>query len=219
MIKVLIVDDHDLIRAGIRHMLGDAAGIEVIGEADSGEQGIEMVRSSSPDVVLMDLQMPGIGGLEATRKILHLNPKTKVLIITACIDDIHPSRLLQLGAAGYITKESSMNEMIQAIHSVYNGQRYVVSPQIAQQIMEKKTINIHQTPFDELSGRELQVTLMIVKGHKAPEISEKLNLSAKTINTYRYRIFKKLKLKGDVELVHLAMQYGLIGTQRINEDK
>ncbi len=217
MIKVLIVDDHDLIRAGIRHMLNDAEGIEVIGEADNGEQGIEMVKNSAPDVVLMDLQMPGIGGLEATRKILHFNPRTKVLIITACNDDIHPSRLLQLGAAGYITKESSMNEMIQAVRNVYAGQRYVVSPQIAQQIMEKKTVNIHQTPFDELSSRELQVTLMIVKGHKAPEISEKLNLSAKTINTYRYRIFKKLKLKGDVELVHLAMQYGLIGNQYINE--
>jgi DNA-binding NarL/FixJ family response regulator len=198
-------------------MLADADEIEVIGEADNGEQGIEMVHTSSPDVVLMDLQMPGIGGLEATRKILHSYPETKILIITACLDDVHPPRLLQLGAAGYITKEASMNEMIQAVRSVYNGERYVVSPQIAQQIIEKKTTDIHQTPFDELSSRELQVTLMIVKGYKAPEISDKLNLSAKTINTYRYRIFKKLKLKGDVELVHLTMQYGLIGNNANNE--
>ena len=211
MIKVLIVDDHDLIRAGIRHMLADADGIEVIGEADSGEQGIEMVRELSPDVVLMDLQMPGIGGLEATRKILQANPETKILIITACFDDVHPARLLQLGAAGYITKEASMNEMIQAVRSIHAGERYVVSPKIAQQIIQKRTTNVDQSPFDELSNRELQVAIMIVKGHKAPEISDKLSLSAKTVNTYRYRIFKKLKLKGDVELVHLAMQYGLIG--------
>ena len=122
---------------------------------------------------------------------------------------MHPSRLLQIGAAGYLTKEASMEEMIKAVRSVFAGQRYV-SPQIAQQLLLKKVKDVDKTPFDELSSRELQVALMIVKGYKTNEISNKLNLSAKTVNSYRYRIFNKLKIRGDVELVHLALQYGVI---------
>jgi two-component system invasion response regulator UvrY len=209
MIKVIIVDDHDLIRAGIRHMLTDAPGIKVVGETNNGEDVLKLVRELSPDLVLMDIRMPGIGGLEATRKILRFSPDTKILIITACKDDMHPSRLLQLGAAGYLTKDASMEEMVKAVRSVYAGQTYV-SQEIAQQLALKKVKDIDKTPFDDLSGRELQVALMIVKSLKTNEIAEKLNLSTKTVNSYRYRIFNKLNIKGDVELVHLAIQYGLI---------
>jgi len=209
MIKVIIVDDHDLIRAGIRHMLTDAPGIKVVGETNNGEDVLKLVRESSPDLVLMDIRMPGIGGLEATRKILRFSPDTKILIITACKDDMHPSRLLQIGASGYLTKDASMEEMVKAVRNVYAGQTYV-SQEIAQQLALKNVKDIDKTPFDDLSGRELQVALMIVKGLKTSEISDKLNLSTKTVNSYRYRIFNKLKLKGDVELVHLALQYGLI---------
>jgi two-component system invasion response regulator UvrY len=209
MIRVIIVDDHDLIRAGIRHMLTDAPGIKVVGETNNGEDVLKLVRELSPDLVLMDIRMPGIGGLEATRKILRFSPDTKILIITACRDDMHPSRLLQLGAAGYLTKDASMEEMVTAVRSVYAGKTYV-SQEIAQQLALKKVKDIDKTPFDDLSGRELQVALMIVKSLKTNEIAEKLNLSTKTVNSYRYRIFNKLNIKGDVELVHLAIQYGLI---------
>lgn len=209
MIKVIIVDDHDLIRAGIRHMLTDVPGIKVVGETNNGEDVLKLVRELSPDLVLMDIRMPGIGGLEATRKILRFSPDTKILVITACKDDMHPSRLLQIGASGYLTKDASMEEMVKAVRNVYAGQTYV-SQEIAQQLALKNVKDIDKTPFDDLSGRELQVALMIVKGLKTSEISDKLNLSTKTVNSYRYRIFNKLKLKGDVELVHLALQYGLI---------
>lgn len=209
MINVVIVDDHDLIRAGIRYMLSDVSGIKVVGEADNGEDGLKLARELSPDVVLMDIRMPGVGGLEATRKILHYSPDTKVLVITACADDMHPTRLLQIGAFGYLTKDASVDEMIQAIRTVYAGQRYV-NPRVAQQLILKNVKDVERTSFDNLSSRELQIAMMIVKGYKVKDIAEKLNLSPKTVNSYRYRIFSKLKIKGDVELVRLALQYGLI---------
>lgn len=210
-ISILIVDDHDLVRAGLVRMLEDVAGLKVIGEADSGEDAVKLARELSPDVVLMDLQMPGIGGLEATRKILRFNPDVRVLIVTACNDNMYPSRLLQVGAAGYLTKDANINEMIQAIRNVHAGQRYI-SPEIAQQLVLKKLGDPDKTPFDELSSRELQVALMIAKGHRVQEIADKLNLSTKTVNSYRYRIFEKLSIKGDVELTHLAIQYSLVET-------
>lgn len=209
MINVVIVDDHDLIRAGIRYMLSDVPGIKVVGEADNGEEGLKLVRELSPEIVLMDIRMPGVGGLEATRKILHFSPDTKVLIITVCSDDMHPTRLLQIGAAGYLTKDASVDEMIQAIRTVHAGQRYV-NPRVAQQLILKNVKDVERTSFDNLSSRELQIAMMIVKGYKVKDIAEKLNLSPKTVNSYRYRIFSKLKIKGDVELVRLALQYGLI---------
>lgn len=209
MINVVIVDDHDLIRAGIRYMLSDVQGIKVVGEANNGEDAIKLVRELSPDVVLMDIRMPGVGGLESTRKILHYSPDSKVLVITACADDMHPARLLQIGASGYLTKDASVDEMIQAIRSVHVGQRYV-NPRVAQQLILKNAKDIEKTSFDNLSSRELQIAMMIVKGDKVKDIAGKLSLSPKTVNSYRYRIFSKLKVKGDVELVRLALQYGLI---------
>lgn len=211
IISVLIVDDHDLVRAGIRRILDDNSGIKVVGESDSGENAVKMARELTPDVVLMDLKMPGVGGLEATRKILHYNPDVKILVVTACTDNMFPSRLLQVGVAGYLTKDASSKEMVQAIQNVYLGQRYI-SPEIAQQLVLNKIGNDNKSPFDELSSRELQVALMIANGYKVQYISDKLNLSPKTVNSYRYRVFDKLGIKGDVELTHLAIQHGLVET-------
>ena len=123
MINVLIVDDHDLVRTGIKRILDDVTGIKVIAEARSGEEALRLGRELKPNVVLMDVKMPGIGGFEATRKLLRLDPDMKILIVTICDNDIYPARLLQIGAAGYLTKGSSMNEMIQAIKAVHSGQR------------------------------------------------------------------------------------------------
>lgn len=211
VINVLIADDHNLVRAGIRSILSNDKQIKVVGEAGTGEEAIKLVRELSPRVVLMDLKMPGIGGLEATRKILHFNPEVRVLVVTMYEDNIHPVRLLQVGAAGYLTKEADPSEMLQAIHAVNIGQRFI-SPMVAQQMVLKDVTNDGTSPFEILSDRELQVVFMVTKGIKAPEIARKLNLSSKTINTYRYRIFKKLKVepKSDVVLAQLAMQYNLI---------
>ncbi|MCB2387852.1 UvrY/SirA/GacA family response regulator transcription factor [Thalassolituus alkanivorans] len=209
MIKVLVVDDHELVRSGISRLLTDAKGIEVVGEAASGEEAVQFAKEFSPDIILMDIRMPGIGGLEATRKITRHNPEIQVIAVTACDDNPYATRLLQAGAAGYITKGADADEMVRAIMKVKSGQKYI-SPDIAQRMALKPFQQDQTSPFDELSEREMQITLMIVGCQKVAEISEKLFLSPKTVNSYRYRIFEKLEIDSDVELTLLAMRHGLV---------
>jgi two-component system invasion response regulator UvrY len=210
LIRVLVVDDHDLVRTGIIRMLGDISELKVVGEADSGEAALLKARELQPDVVLMDIRMPGIGGLEATRKLLRSFPDMKVLAVTSCEEDPFPTRLLQAGAAGYLTKGAALEEMVQAIRMVHAGQRYL-SPQIAQQLALKSfQPNSQASPFELLSEREIQIALMIANCHKVQNISDKLCLSPKTVNTYRYRIFEKLAITSDVELALLAVRHGMV---------
>lgn len=210
LIKVLVVDDHDLVRTGITRMLADIDGLQVVGQADSGEESLKKARELKPDVVLMDVKMPGIGGLEATRKMLRSHPEIKVVAVTACEEDPFPTRLLQAGAAGYMTKGAGLAEMVQAIRLVFAGQRYI-SPRIAQQLALKSfQPQVNNSPFDLLSEREIQIALMIVGCQKVQVISDKLCLSPKTVNTYRYRIFEKLSISSDVELALLAVRHGMV---------
>lgn len=212
MIKVLVVDDHDLVRSGIVRLLSDANGIDVIAEANCGEDAIKISRDLEPDVVLMDINMPGIGGLEATRKLVRANPDIKVIAVTACDDGPFAARLMQAGAAGFMGKGAEVDEMVRAILKVRSGQRYI-SPDIAQRMALKPFQEGSDSPFDVLSEREMQTTLMIVGCHKVQEISDKLCVSPKTVNSYRYRIFEKLGIDGDVELTILAMKHGILDTQ------
>ncbi len=206
---MLVVDDHELVRSGISRLLTDAKGIEVVGEAASGEEAVQFAKEHSPDIILMDIRMPGIGGLEATRKITRHNPDVQVIAVTACDDNPYATRLLQAGAAGYITKGADADEMVRAIMKVKSGQKYI-SPEIAQRMALKPFQQDQTSPFDDLSEREMQITLMIVGCQKVAEISEKLFLSPKTVNSYRYRIFEKLEIDSDVELTLLAMRHGLV---------
>ena len=212
MINILLVDDHDLVRKGVRRILDDAPGIKVVAEANTGEDAIKIIKEHAPNginMVLMDVKMPGIGGYEATRKMLRLDPDLKILILTVCDNDLYPSRLLQIGAAGYMTKEASSAEMVQAIRAVNAGQRYI-SPKIASRLAFKHVHDVSETLFEELTERELQVAMMITIGSTVQEIAEKLCLSPKTVNSYRYRIFDKLKLKNDVELTLMAIRQGIV---------
>ncbi|WP_092385736.1 response regulator transcription factor GacA [Halopseudomonas salegens] len=209
MIKVLVVDDHDLVRTGISRMLADVPDLDVVGEADNGETAITLARQLHPDVVLMDVRMPGIGGLEATRKLLQHDRNVKVIAVTVCHEEPFPTRLMQAGAAGYITKGAALEEMVTAIRQVSKGQRYI-SPEIAQLLALKPFGQDTETPFDQLSEREIQIALMIVSCEKVQSISDKLCLSPKTVNTYRYRIFEKLGITSDVELTLLAVRHGMI---------
>ncbi|EST15313.1 bacterial regulatory s, luxR family protein [Pseudomonas putida S610] len=189
-------------------MLADIDGLQVVGEGDSGESALKLARELKPDVVLMDVKMPGIGGLEATRKLLRSHPDIKVVAVTVCEEDPFPTRLLQAGAAGYLTKGAGLDEMVQAIRLAFAGQRYI-SPQIAQQLA-LKSFQPQGSPFDALSEREIQIALMIVGCQKVQIISDKLCLSPKTVNTYRYRIFEKLSVTSDVELTLLAVRHGMV---------
>lgn len=212
MIRVMIVDDHELVRSGIARVLQDAPDIEVVAQADSGESALSMIRQASPDVVLMDVNMPGIGGLEATRKLLAAQTGLKIIAVTVHADGPFPSRLLQAGASGYLTKGCAVKEIMGAIRTVARGQRYI-GTEVAQNMALSMTSEMRDSPFDILSQRELQVVLMIIQGLKPQEISDRLCLSPKTISTYRHRIFEKLSIHSDVDLTHLAMRYGLMNEE------
>jgi two-component system invasion response regulator UvrY len=209
MINVMLVDDHDLVRKGIRRLLDDTHGIKVIAEASDGERAISQVRLQAPDVILMDISMPGIGGLEATRKITQVSPSMKVIAVTVHDDDPFPARLLEAGAAGYITKGCTIDEIIVAIQSVYSGNQYI-TPGVAQKLALSLVNKRGKSLLDELTQREVQVMLMVVKGESNREISEKLCLSPKTTSTYRGRLFEKLGIENDVELTRFAIRHGLI---------
>lgn len=209
MIKVLLADDHDLVRLGIKRLLADANGIDVIGEAECGEDAIKLARELEPNILLLDANMPGIGGLEACRRVIRHNPDTKVIALTVHADEPYPSRFLQAGASGYLTKGTGVDEMVKAIRQVHAGQRYI-SASVAQQLALNPFDSNKESPFDVLSEREMQVMLMITSGEKVPDISETLCLSPKTVNSYRYRLFDKLGVDSDVGLTHLAIRHDII---------
>ncbi len=208
MIKVLLVDDHELVRTGIRRLIEDIKGLEVVGEVETGEAAIDFAKDQHVDVVLMDLNMPGIGGLEATRRLIAKDKHLKIIVVTVHNTEPFPQQLFKAGAMGYLTKGCNIEEIVHAIKEVFYGRRYI-SVDIAQQM----AMNLQpedENPFDKLSQREMQVMMMSMQGMKGQEISEQLNLSPKTISTYRYRLFEKMNVSNDVELTRLAMQYGLI---------
>ena len=213
-IRVVVVDDHELVRVGIIRTLADVEGIEIVAEAGNGEDAINIARELQPDVMLMDIKMPGIGGLEATRKLAWQVPHTKVVAVTALEDNPFPSKLLKAGALGYISKGAEVSEMVTAIKHAAAGKRYI-SPIIAQQMALDAVDPDNASPFQQLSERELQICMMIIDGVKVQDISDKLCLSPKTVNTYRYRIFEKLQINGDVELTRLAIRHGLLDEQDI----
>ena len=209
MVKILLVDDHELVRSGIRLILERVAGFVVVAEVKSGEDAIRYCRKDAPDIVLMDVNMPGIGGLEATKQIVRMSENTRVICLSMHAENPIPAKVMQMGASGFITKDAEPEEMIRAVHKVVAGQKYV-SPDIAQQIAIGKLDFNDANPFEQLSDRELEITLMLVKGQRVPGIANSLNISAKTVNTYRYRMFEKLDISTDVELTHLALRYKLI---------
>lgn len=206
-IRVLLVDDHDLIRYGLRRLLEDK-GIEVVDEANSGEQAMDKVRKLKPDVVLMDVSMPGIGGYEATCRISVTHPDSRIIILTAHSDGPLPKRMLEAGAAGFLTKGCPVDTMVDAIRKVNAGQRYI-EPSIAQKLA-LSLLPGEGSVLDVLSQRELQVLMMISRGIRASKIAEMLNLSPKTVSTYRSRLHEKLDVSNDVEMMHLAIKHGLL---------
>jgi two-component system invasion response regulator UvrY len=209
MIKVLLVDDHQLVRSGIRRILQDADDIEVIAEAASGEEAITQVKAFRPQVVLMDVSMPGIGGIEATRKLLRVDPGLRIIALTVYADEPYPTSLLEAGAAGYLTKGCADDEIASAVRAVARGEAYIVKD-VAQQMALSRLTGGKKNPFEKLSQREVQVMLMLTKGNKLQDISDKLCLSPKTVSTYRYRLYEKLSVENDVELTHLAIRHGMI---------
>ena len=210
MTNILVADDHDLVRTGIVRLLEDVAEFNVVGEAKTGEESVALARELSPDIVLMDVKMPGIGGLIATKKILASCEKTKVIAVSAHDDDLFTEKLMKAGASGYVTKGAEFDEIIKAIHSVQKGKPYM-SSEIAQQLAIRKYSGAsEESPFELLTERELQVAMMITNGDKVQKVADVFCVSPKTVNSHRYRIFEKLDINSDVELARLAIKYKLL---------
>lgn len=210
MIDILLVDDHELFRAGMRSILEQHDDMTIVGEADSGEAAVEFVRKTPPDVVMMDINMPGIGGLEATRKISRISDAVNVIAVTVLSDDPFPAQLLEAGARAYISKGCPADEMFEAIKAVVTGKPYISNDVARKLTLAKLTGGGDNSPLEKLSGREMQVMMMITQGQSTQAISDSLFLSPKTVSTYRHRLYEKLDVSNDVELTHFAIRHGLI---------
>ena len=209
MISVLLTDDHELVRTGIRRLLEDSQQVTIVGEADCGEDALQLAHSLKPDVILMDVNMPGIGGVETCRRILQRNPRQKIIILTVHNERTFPKRLLEIGAKGYLTKECGVDEMLNAIKQVSTGASYIATS-IAQQLALSLLPGNDANPIDKLSRREFQVMLMISQGLSNIEISDQLCLSPKTISTYRLRLLEKLGAHSEVDLIKIAVEQGMV---------
>ncbi len=209
MIKIVLIDDHELVRSGLRNMLEADTSIKVVGETGAGAEGVQIVQNLKPDVVSLDIQLPDISGLEVTHKLLSHDRGIKILIISAVSHDLFPFRLLEAGALGYLTKNAPQHELIQAVKLVYAGQRFV-SPAIAQKLVVSKLKPQATNHFSDLSDREMEVMSMVIRGFSVKKIAQKLHVSTSTVHSYRSRIFQKLNIKNDMGLMLLAIKEGIV---------
>ncbi|MBA8883270.1 response regulator [Dokdonella fugitiva] len=208
MIRVVLVDDHELVRTGFRMILAQQAGIEVVGEAADGEHGLALIRSELPDVALVDVHMPRLSGIELTDRVRKHKLSTRVVILTVVSEAPFPRRLIEAGASGYLTKGCAADELVRAVRQVADGRRYL-SPDIAE-VLALGALDGGESPFEVLSARELDVAMMLARGQDMQLIADKLKLSAKTVATYKYRLFDKLGVDNPVALAHLAHTHGLL---------
>lgn len=210
MIRVYLVDDHALVRAGMKMILASEVDIEVVGEADSGEVALAQIRQLKPDVVLCDIHLPGLSGLEVTERITGGTLETRVIAVSVLEDGPMPKRLLDAGASGYVGKGGDASELVRAVRDVARGKRFLASS-VAQAIA-LSSVSGDASPFDGLSGRELEISLLLMRGLRQEEIAKRLSLSAKTVNTHKSRAFEKLGIRDTVALARLARQYGMVDT-------
>ena len=207
MIRIFLLDDHALVRTGYRMILERETDMEVVGEAASGEEALPLVRKLKPDVLLCDLHLPGISGLEITDRVLKGDFGTRVVIVSVQEDGPLPKRLLEAGAMGYLGKGCEAHELLRAIREAARGKRYLAG-ELAQRIA-LQGITGEGSPFDDLSPREMEVALLLCHGLKLEEIGRRLSLSGKTVATHKYRLFEKLKVDDTVALARLAARYGV----------
>ena len=211
-IRVFMIDDHALVRAGMRMILSAETDIDVVGEAENGEDGLQQVRKLKPDVVLCDLHLPGISGLEVTERIARGMEGTRVIVVSVLEDGPMPKRLIEAGASGYVGKGGDSAELLRAVRDVARGRRFLAS-NIAQN-MALSGMTGESSPFDELSTRELEVAMLLVNGLRQAEIAERLCLSPKTVNTHKTHVYEKLGVDDNIALARLAGQYGLMEPAR-----
>jgi two-component system invasion response regulator UvrY len=210
MIQILIIDDQALVRTGLRHILDQSSEITKVTEVSSGEAALSSCKTSRPDVILLSINLPGLTGFEITRKLMRSHPAVKIIVLAVHAKPPYPTRLMDAGASGYLTRDCEAEELIQAIRVVAGGQRYIGSEAAKQLALSMLTGSASESPFEDLSAREMEVMLKITDGRRIPDIASLMCLSPKTISTYKYRILGKLGARSEVELVRMAMRYGLL---------
>ncbi|HET7664377.1 MAG TPA: response regulator [Rhodanobacteraceae bacterium] len=211
MISVVLVDDHELVRVGFRMILENEPDMEIRGEAGSAEEGLNLIRTEQPDVALVDVHMPGMSGLELTERAARAGLPTRIVILTVVNDARFPRHLLDAGAFGYLTKSCGAEELLTAVRKAADRQRYL-APAVAQKLA-LSTLDSGNAPLDVLSSRELEVAMMIVRGQSLSAIGEQLNVSPKTVSTYKQRLMEKLNVEHVVELAQLMTRHGLLDTR------
>lgn len=210
MINVVLIEDHELVRSGLKQMLETDASIRVVGETGTGVEGVQLVRHLKPDVVLLDVNLPDISGLEVTHRLLSHKEPIKIMVVSAASHDLYPFKLLDAGALSYVTKNASKEELIQALKMTYTGQSFVSQKVANRMIFSKVGPQSHKKHFSDLSDREMEVMMMVIHHIKVKKIAEKLHLSSKTVHSYRDRIFQKLHVDSDMSLMLLAIKEGIV---------
>ena len=208
VINIMLVDDHAVVRMGFKMLLESASDVKVVAEAENGEQAIKLYMEHQPDVVVMDITMPGIGGMEAIERIMAKDNTARILVLSAHEDSVHPKRVLNAGALGYLTKRSAPEELIKAIRTISQRKRYLEA-NIAQQ-MAIQQLSGEANPVDVLSAREFEVFMALAKGKTTNEIADTLCLSPRTVGTHLYNIKQKLDANNSAEIALIAMRSGLI---------
>jgi DNA-binding NarL/FixJ family response regulator len=205
MYKILIADDHPIVRRGLRQILEETRFVMSVDEASNGREAIELVKNGQIDIVLLDISMPGMNGLEVMEELRRLKPSLPVLILSIYPEEEYAVRALKAGAAGYLTKKSAPDELVVAIKKLYKGERYI-SPSLADYLASNLTDDKDKPLHKNLSNREFQVMRMIASGKTLKEIAQEINLSPKTISTFRARILQKMHLKSNAELIQYAIK-------------
>jgi two-component system invasion response regulator UvrY len=210
MINIALIDDHELVRTGFKMILQQQPDMHIVGEAGTAEEGLRIIRSLQPHIALVDVHMPGMSGIELTERIVRSKLETNVVILTVVDDARFPKRLLDAGALGYLTKGCTATELLTAVRQVALGRRYL-APTVAQQLA-LATLDGSESPFDALSSREMEVAMMLVRGMPLTTIGERLNLSPKTVSTYKQRLMEKLRVDHIVGLAHMMTVHSLLDT-------
>ena len=209
MIRVFIADDHPVVRAGIKQILAEAHDIELCGEAENGQETLDKLDRCSPHVLILDVAMPGRGGVETLKRVTDTNPDIAVIILSMYPEDQYALRLLKSGASGYLTKECASDQLVNAVRRVAQGKKYISST-LAEILADNITGNGDQPPHQELSNREYQIFCLLASGRRVSEIADELSLSVKTISTYRMRILRKLNMTKNAELTYYAIKNKLV---------
>ena len=216
-IRVLLAEDHTIVRKGLRALLEDEPGMEVVGEAGTGREVVEKAEQLLPDVVLMDITMPDLNGLEATRRIKKRLPEIEVLVLTVHTNEEYIFQILRAGASGYVVKQAAPAELVTAIRAVQRGDSFL-SPSISKRVIEEYVRQAKRTKeeedYDPLTGREREVLQLIAEGHSNREIAELLHISVKTVDNHRTHLMEKLDIHNAAQLTQYAIQRGMISPER-----